>query len=139
MKYDEETKDKVLLKTDSSCHICRKKLLKKNYGVNGANGAWEIDHSKPIAVGGTNHINNLYPACISCNRSKGSLTNSVARKPHGFTTAPKSKAQKNKEKKESVIKGGLIGGGIGLIFGPLGMVVGSSIGALIGSELEGDK
>lgn len=31
----------------------------------------EIDHIEPIALGGQNHVDNLVPACETCNRSKG--------------------------------------------------------------------
>jgi hypothetical protein len=31
----------------------------------------EIDHVRPIAEGGTNHISNLVAACRDCNRGKG--------------------------------------------------------------------
>lgn len=31
---------------------------------------WEIDHSKPVSEGGTNHLNNLQPMNWLANRSK---------------------------------------------------------------------
>lgn len=42
----------------------------------------EIDHIKPIALGGTSDINNLITACFGCNRGKGKtelkqITNSM--------------------------------------------------------------
>jgi hypothetical protein len=36
----------------------------------GAEGAWEVDHSKARANSGIDHKNNLYPVCIGCNRRK---------------------------------------------------------------------
>jgi len=33
--------------------------------------AWEVDHSKPVSKGGTDHLNNLQPMNPSANRSKG--------------------------------------------------------------------
>ncbi len=41
-----------------------------SYGKNTEMG-WEIDHSKPTAKGGTDHLNNLNPLQTAANRSKG--------------------------------------------------------------------
>ncbi len=41
-----------------------------SYGKNTAMG-WEIDHSKPKAKGGTDHLNNLRPLQTNANRKKG--------------------------------------------------------------------
>lgn len=44
----------------------------------GERGAWEVDHSVPKSRGGTDYLRNLVPACIDCNRLKGTrLGNSV--------------------------------------------------------------
>lgn len=32
---------------------------------------WEVDHSKPVSKGGTDHLNNLRPLQTNANRSKG--------------------------------------------------------------------
>lgn len=61
-------------KTDGYCYHCGKKIAWSNYGQSGRRGAWEVDHSKPRSRGGTDHLNNLVPSCIPCNRSKGSMT-----------------------------------------------------------------
>jgi len=37
-------------------------------------GAYEIDHIEPIALGGTNDLSNIALVCRTCNRSKGSKT-----------------------------------------------------------------
>jgi len=58
-------------KTRGYCEYCGKKLAFKNYGRLGERGAWEVDHSVPKSCGGTNYLRNLFPACIQCNRSKG--------------------------------------------------------------------
>ncbi|HEX76873.1 MAG TPA: HNH endonuclease [Dehalococcoidia bacterium] len=60
-------------KTGGHCYYCRKRLAWSNYGVVGARGAWEVDHSKPRSRGGTEYLRNLVPSCVPCNRSKGSL------------------------------------------------------------------
>ena len=71
--WDEDTINDVYDKNDSCCWHCGKKLSFSNYGKFGKKGAWEIDHSRPLAQGGTDNLNNLVPACISCNRSKQDL------------------------------------------------------------------
>lgn len=71
MGYSIERQREIYERTNGRCHICRKQLAWCNYGVLGTHGAWEVEHSIPRAAGGTDHLNNLYPACIGCNRSKG--------------------------------------------------------------------
>ena len=71
-KFTDKKLNAIYDRSRGYCHICGKKLAFINYGNFGKRGAWEVDHSKPRVKGGTDHPNNLYPACISCNRSKGS-------------------------------------------------------------------
>lgn len=72
--WDDDTINYVYDKNKGYCWHCDKRLSFQSYGKRGARGAWEIDHSIPLAQGGTDHLNNLVPACISCNRSKQDLT-----------------------------------------------------------------
>jgi 5-methylcytosine-specific restriction endonuclease McrA len=44
------------------CHVCEQGYLPAD--------PWEIDHDKPLAKGGTNHVNNLRLAHKRCNREK---------------------------------------------------------------------
>jgi len=71
--WDDDTVNEVYDKNDGYCWHCGKKLSFQNYGKSGERGAWEIDHSIPLAQGGTDHLNNLVPSCIACNRSKQDL------------------------------------------------------------------
>ena len=74
MPWDEDTLDWVYDRTNGYCRYCGMKLARINYGRPGARGAWEVDHSVPVALGGTDYLRNLWPACIECNRDKGTLT-----------------------------------------------------------------
>jgi 5-methylcytosine-specific restriction endonuclease McrA len=134
MAYENEKLNQIYSKTDGYCHICHKKLAFVNYGANGAKGSWHVEHSKPKAKGGTNHMNNLYAACISCNIEKGTSHTKTARAKNGTTRAPYSKEKKQKIKTSNTVGGATIGGGIGwAIGGPVGGLVGSLIGGAIGS------
>jgi len=73
MGYADEELSYVYDKNDGYCWHCGKKLAWKNYGKPGERGAWEVDHSHPLARGGTDYLRNLVPACIECNRSKCDL------------------------------------------------------------------
>lgn len=128
--FTEDIRGKVLEKTDKHCHICHKALAKKNYGAIGLRGAWEIDHSIPISKGGTNHLNNLYPACIPCNRKKGNGNNTAVRKLYGVTVAPLSKQAKNSKHQRDTLAGLAMGAGFGSVFGPIGILVGATVGAI---------
>lgn len=69
--WDDDTLNRVYDKTEGYCYYCGKSLAWKNYGVYGARAAWQVDHSVPLSLGGTDHLNNLVPACIGCNLQKG--------------------------------------------------------------------
>jgi len=133
-KFPPETQIKVYKKTDGCCHICSKKLAKKNYGVIGSRGAWEIDHSIPISKGGSNGLNNLQPCCIKCNRTKGSSSTQSARRKHGKTAAPLSKRQKQVKSKQRVAKGVALGAMIGMVFSPVGAAIGAVVGGTVSSD-----
>ena len=89
-----ERLQKIFKKTDGNCHICHSKLSFSNYGSHGAKGAWEVERSKPKSKGGSDNLNNLFAAHISCNREKGTLHTKTARSQYGYTRAPYSKKKK---------------------------------------------
>jgi 5-methylcytosine-specific restriction endonuclease McrA len=80
---DERLND-IYDKTSGRCHLCGKRLSFHNHGCNGRRGAWHVDHSVPRARGGTDHLNNLMPACIPCNCSKRDRSNRTVRARNGF-------------------------------------------------------
>lgn len=136
MKYEVENLKRIFLRTEGNCHICRKKLCINNHGMPGKRGAWEIEHSVPVSKGGTDHLNNLYAACVSCNRSKGNAATRTARAEHGYRKAPPSKQQRAR----NTWKGGAIGA-LAMLFVPpparlLVGVLGVVAGALIGHNSE---
>lgn len=125
----------IFRKTDGFCHICHRKLIFANHGISGANGAWHIEHSKARANGGTDHLNNLFPACILCNIEKGTLNTKIIRLRYGTTRAPLSRRKKAYAKDEYIVGGAIVVGGIGLAFGgPLGGIIGGMVGGLIGDS-----
>ncbi len=71
MGYTDDELNYIYDKTGGYCNWCEKKIAFRNYGRVGERGAWEVDHSNPLALGGTDYLRNLVPACIPCNRSKG--------------------------------------------------------------------
>lgn len=140
MKYDEEQQRSAFRRTDGCCHICGKKLSFKNYGVFGARGCWEMEHSVARATGGGEHGNNRYPACISCNREKRDGSTRTARAKYGRVAAPLSAAKKIQRRRRNAI---LAGAGSGLTAvalgatGPVGWAV-AGLGALVGHGIEPD-
>ncbi|MEM4729066.1 MAG: HNH endonuclease signature motif containing protein [Thermoplasmata archaeon] len=73
MTNDEERIQAIYDKTEGHCRYCGKRLSINNYGMRDATGGWVIDHSIPLSRGGTDHMNNLFPACYDCNEEKGEL------------------------------------------------------------------
>ena len=129
----EETELRIIYdRTEGQCHICRRPLSFRNYGLFGRRGAWEIEHSIAKARGGTDHGNNLFAACISCNRSKGEYSSRSARWGHGFQCAPYSARRR---KRNAFLGAGV--GALAMVFVPphlrlFGAIVGAVAGAIAG-------
>lgn len=139
MAFSKEEKRKIYDRTTGYCHICGKKLSFENYGFMYLKGAWEVEHSNPKSKGGTNRLNNLYPACITCNRSKNNSSTKSARAKNNRTKAPLSKLKRKEEKKSNAASYGIIGGILGSIAGPVGAAFGAAIGAKLGFDKNPDK
>lgn len=105
MSYDEKTLRHLFDKTDGCCHLCGKQMAWINYGKPGRQGAWEVDHSKPRAKGGSDHGNNLYAAHIRCSREKQTASTRSVRSQNGLSRAPASKRalQKRERFRSSVL------------------------------------
>lgn len=138
MAFSNDQRTRIYDRTSGRCHLCHKKLAFKNYGVLGARGAWEVEHSRPKAKGGTNHMNNLFAACISCNREKGTGSSASARAIHGKQKAPLSITKRKAAKAENAFVGGSLGALLGIPAGALGMALGAIVGARIGNGLNPD-
>ena len=111
MKFDDDTLNLIYDRTSGYCHLCRKRLAFKNYGFHGTRGAWEVEHSNPQANGGTHRLNNLYPACTRCNRSKGAASTRSIRSKNGWVRAPLSLTKRTSARAENaflVATGGAI-------------------------------
>lgn len=139
MRFDDDTLNWVFDRTDGRCHICGKKLCFGNYGLSGRRGAWEVEHSVPRARGGTDHRNNLFAACIVCNREKATFSARTARSWSGRKAAPHSKQRKAEVRRSNTLKGGLAGALLGsLVAGPAGLVLGALGGAAAGNAKDPD-
>jgi 5-methylcytosine-specific restriction endonuclease McrA len=126
---------RIYARTDGHCHLTGRKLAFKNYGKFGERGAWEIEHSVPQNRGGTDHLNNLYPARISANRSKGDAMTRGVRAQNGLTRAPLCAGRKAIVREENQWAGLALGALVGLPFGAVAVGVFAAVGALIGSEV----
>ena len=74
-KFDEKTRDKVYAKSGGKCWYCgfsfSRKYDRKNEPLA---GAFTVDHVIPMIRGGSDEIENLVPACFSCNGIKKART-----------------------------------------------------------------
>ena len=61
MNFEQSQLRIIYNKTEGYCTYCGKKLSFSNYGKYEYRMAWEIDHSKAKAKGGTNYFRNLQP------------------------------------------------------------------------------
>lgn len=122
-------------KTDGRCHLCAKKLAFKNYGLHGARGAWEWDHSVARARGGSDHGNNLFPACISCNRSKQTSDPRTVRRLNRLTRSPMGVAEKARVRGRNGRDGAFVGAVSGFAAGvPIGGILGFLAGQIVGES-----
>jgi hypothetical protein len=125
----------VFRSTSGRCHICGRPLTYNNYGVVGAPGAWEVDHSVPQARGGTDRLSNLKPACIPCNRAKQDRSTAAARAENGLSRAPLSRDARVQRQKENAVVAGLLGVTLGaFLAGPLGALLVGAVSAAAGHE-----
>ncbi len=113
MQTGNVVRKKIYGRTGGACHLCHGKLALVNYGRIGARGAWEIEHSVPRAKGGTDSLNNLYAAHISCNRSKGVWSTRSARRQFGQIRAPLSFARRRQIQIQRAVIAGVAGGALG--------------------------
>ncbi len=134
MAYDVYTLTWIYDRTDGDCHICGGRLCFSNYGRFGSRGAWEVEHSVPLSRRGTNRLNNLFAAHISCNRSKRAWSSRAARAQYGRSRAPYCKGKKEQIRRDNILKGSFIGGVLGSVAGPWGSAAGAFIGARIAGE-----
>lgn len=139
MGWTPEKLRRVYDRTSGKCHLCHKKVAFKNYGQHGSRGAWEVDHSRARANGGSDHGNNLYAACTSCNRSKQAGSTKTARARNGKTRAPLSVEQRKAARHWNTVGGAVLGLAAGALFGPLPALIGAVGGAHLGSKANPDK
>jgi 5-methylcytosine-specific restriction endonuclease McrA len=139
MVYTDEMLSAINDRTSGYCHICGKKLAFTNYAKPGKRGAWEVEHSVARANGGTERLNNLYAACITCNREKRDGSTRAARARNGRTRAPLSREKRAAAKTRNALAGGAAGAVIGgRFFGPAGAFIGGLIGAAIGKSAKAE-
>jgi len=140
MAYTNEHLNNIYDRTNGKCHLCHKKLAFTNYARPGARGAWEVEHSRPRACGGTNRRCNLYPACISCNRAKRAGSARSARSRNGTTRAPLNRERRAAARFGNAAAGAGIGALAGrALLGPGGGWVGGVFGAAIGHDRDPDR
>jgi len=83
----------------------------------GTEGAWEVDHSKTSANGGTDHKNNLYPACIGCNRSKKAQDIRPIKEENGFRGPPMPAKMKEGIRQRNTLGTAIVSGVTGILLG----------------------
>jgi hypothetical protein len=134
MPYTEDRLRSIFDKTHGNCHICHGRLAFSNYGAQNAKGtAWEVEHSVPKALGGTDRLNNLYAAHVICNREKGTTSTRSARAQYGNTRAPHSKTKKEQMRDQNMLGAGAAGMVIGgLVGGPPGALIGATLFGALG-------
>ena len=141
MGFSKSDRERIFDRTSGKCHLCHKWLKLENYGKVNAPGGWEVDHSKARAIGGAEHINNYYPACPSCNRSKGIKSSQSVRAANGKKRPPLSSTRRNKALDSQATSGAGLGALAGYLVDPTGMLsaAGGILGAIFGRSKDPDE
>ncbi|PTQ90967.1 HNH endonuclease [Agitococcus lubricus] len=139
MRFTNSQLEKIFLRSSGYCHICHQKLVFAHYGMLKAAGGWEVEHSNPQAKGGTHRLNNLYPACIRCNRAKGDGSSRQARSKHGKKRAPLSTTKRRRAKLVNALKGSVLGATTGIVGTIEIILVLAVLGTVIGFCLNPDR
>jgi 5-methylcytosine-specific restriction endonuclease McrA len=139
MAWTDEQLEAIYDRTSGYCHLCSKKLAYSNYATAGSRGAWEVEHSVPKARGGTDRMNNLYAACIGCNRSKQACSTRTCRAQNGRNRAPLSRPARATARTENALAGAGLGLFVGAAFGPVGALVCGAFGAHFGYQENPDR
>lgn len=72
-RFRDNERHRIFKASKGVCHLCRQPVTLQHYNNHGHSQAWHVDHSRPIADGGTHHPNNLRAAHINCNRAKSDM------------------------------------------------------------------
>jgi 5-methylcytosine-specific restriction endonuclease McrA len=139
MPFTNDKLNDIYDRSSGCCHICHRRLSFKNYGAFGERGAWEVEHSNPRIKGGTDRLSNLYPACISCNRSKGAASTRYARALNGLVRAPLSYSRREQSKIDNAIVGAVLGGILARALNPQAVVLGSILGMAVGHGINPER
>jgi hypothetical protein len=116
MAYTDDELNDIFDRTDGDCHICSGPLKFSHYGDIDSRHGWEVDHSVPRALGGTDRLSNRYAAHISCNRSKQAGSTRSARSLYGYTRAPDSLKKRQDVRAQKTLIGVGLAGGFALLF-----------------------
>lgn len=132
--WDDARRRQIYDRSSGYCHLCTKKLSFKNYAQEGEWGAWQVDHSVPRSRGGSDHLSNLYPACIDCNRDKSDGSTRGARARNGVSRAPLSRSQAEGVRQQNTVLGALLGVPVFLVAGPVAGIVAAVFGGIVGAS-----
>ena len=139
-RFTDDKLNSIFDRTGGFCHLCWGRLAFSNYGEHGARGAWHVEHSNPVALGGTDRMNNLFAGCIHCNLRKGTLSTHTIRRRSGITRAPYSPQRVADIALSNTICGTAVGATIGgLLGGKQGALCGAIIGAAIAYASSEDR
>lgn len=116
--FSNERLNDIFDKTNGRCHLCGRKLSFSSYGESRKHGAWHVEHSRPKAMNGTDHLNNLYPGCIECNLAKGAGETRSFRRKNGLRRAPMSFAELEEKQLTNTFIFGLAGVALGAMHCP---------------------
>lgn len=139
MRYNDDQLNSIYDRTGARCHICWKSLAFRNYGRPGRHAAWEVDHSRSRARGGSDSAQNLFAACVPCNREKSADSSRTARARNGRRLAPLSRRSCERARSEQAASGAVVGALLGMRFGIVGLIGGALIGAATSSRIDSES
>jgi hypothetical protein len=71
-RFTSKRRAEIFRDAGGKCHLCDRKIAPAE--------KWEVEHRKPLALGGTNEAENLAPAHVDCHAGKSRAEIKIVRK-----------------------------------------------------------
>ncbi len=138
-RYTQDDLARIFDRCSGRCHLCHGPLALYAYGRTDDPRGWEVDHSVARKRGGSDRLQNLFPAHPACNRSKRTANSRAFRLSKGHRYAPLSVNERRKAKARNAVGVGAACWLVASLFWPPLRILAAISGAALGHEADPDR